>query len=87
MKSCYGNFKNDRTCELCVMIQPNYAKACESKVKMSIRRMKLQEERVAACEFRRAQFDYSDRADYYICTKTNDDCTRCVLTDFIFEDY
>ena len=46
MKSCYGNFKNDRTCELCVMIQPNYAKACESKYKTAARRKAQREQMV-----------------------------------------
>ena len=79
MKSCYGNFKNDRTCELCVMIQPNYARACESKYKTAARRKAQREQIVASCEFLRIEFDYFARTEYYICTKTKEDCTGCVL--------
>ena len=31
MKNCYGQFHNDRTCDLCLILQENYARACKKK--------------------------------------------------------
>lgn len=74
MMSCYGNFKNDRTCELCYIVNSYEYRQCKSQFEDSVKMNKKLNEIEKNCSYR--QEVYGDYEKYWGCYKNGESCSN-----------